>query len=212
VFENGFGTGMSFWDEALLELSKTHSVFAYTRDDDLKMMKMEKEANSELITNILYELLQKCEVKAPYILVGHSLGGIYAQHFIRRYPENVVGLVLVDATYPNEFVDVESLNIPSKLYKRTKMMFKNIDKIGKALLGLPITKEIPTLVISATNKEDIKENPEYEDMIMFMHEKQKEYLTLYPHAKQIFVDTGHMVMFEKPKVVVDGIREVINSF
>jgi len=46
----------------------------------------------------LHKLLQKAGVKPPYILVGHSLGGIIARLFEKKYPDEVKGLVLVDAT------------------------------------------------------------------------------------------------------------------
>jgi len=46
----------------------------------------------------LHTLLHKSGVKPPYILVGHSLGGIIARLFEKKYPAEVKGLVLVDAT------------------------------------------------------------------------------------------------------------------
>ena len=45
----------------------------------------------------LYTLLQTAEIPGPYILVGHSLGGFFARFFAAAYPDEVVGLVLVDA-------------------------------------------------------------------------------------------------------------------
>jgi pimeloyl-ACP methyl ester carboxylesterase len=49
----------------------------------------------------LHELLQKATIKPPYILVGHSLGGIIARKFEKKYADEVKGLVLVDATSEN---------------------------------------------------------------------------------------------------------------
>jgi pimeloyl-ACP methyl ester carboxylesterase len=49
----------------------------------------------------LNELLQKAGVHPPYILVGHSLGGIIARKFEMKYPAEIKGLVLVDATSEN---------------------------------------------------------------------------------------------------------------
>ena len=44
----------------------------------------------------LHELLAAADVPAPYLLVGHSLGGAYAKHYAQRLPDEVVGLVLID--------------------------------------------------------------------------------------------------------------------
>jgi pimeloyl-ACP methyl ester carboxylesterase len=48
------------------------------------------------VTDELGELLRVADVAGPYILVGHSLGGLYARHFAARHPEQVAGLVLVE--------------------------------------------------------------------------------------------------------------------
>src|SRR5215213_8701963 len=45
----------------------------------------------------LHALLQAAEVPGPYLLVGHSLGGFFARLYAATYPDEVVGLVLVDA-------------------------------------------------------------------------------------------------------------------
>ncbi|MBP2216981.1 alpha/beta fold hydrolase [Arthrobacter sp. CAN_C5] len=48
----------------------------------------------------LHTLLQRGNEPGPYVLAGHSLGGLYALTFAARYPEEVAGLVLVDSTAP----------------------------------------------------------------------------------------------------------------
>ena len=45
----------------------------------------------------LHALLQAAGLRGPYILAGHSLGGFFARHYAATYPEEVAGLVLIDA-------------------------------------------------------------------------------------------------------------------
>ncbi|WP_104167741.1 alpha/beta fold hydrolase [Arthrobacter sp. SX1312] len=52
------------------------------------------------IANDLHTLLQRANEPGPYVLAGHSLGGLYALTFAARYPGEVAGLVLVDSTAP----------------------------------------------------------------------------------------------------------------
>jgi pimeloyl-ACP methyl ester carboxylesterase len=52
------------------------------------------------IATDLHTLLQRGHVPGPYVLAGHSFGGLYALTFAARYPDEVVGMVLVDSTAP----------------------------------------------------------------------------------------------------------------
>lgn len=48
----------------------------------------------------LHRLLAAAEVPGPYVLVAHSCGGMIGQLYARTYPDDVIGLVLVDAFAP----------------------------------------------------------------------------------------------------------------
>ena len=48
----------------------------------------------------LHTLLQQAQVPGPYVLAGHSFGGLYVQTFAANYPDQVAGLVLLDSTAP----------------------------------------------------------------------------------------------------------------
>jgi pimeloyl-ACP methyl ester carboxylesterase len=52
------------------------------------------------IATDLHRLLQRGHVPGPYVLAGHSFGGLYVLTFAARYPEEVAGMVLVDSTAP----------------------------------------------------------------------------------------------------------------
>ncbi|MFI7338187.1 alpha/beta fold hydrolase [Streptomyces sp. NPDC050085] len=48
------------------------------------------------VTDELRELLAAADVPGPYLLIGHSLGGAYARHYARRFPDEVAALLLLD--------------------------------------------------------------------------------------------------------------------
>ncbi|GAA1995357.1 alpha/beta hydrolase [Microbacterium pumilum] len=52
----------------------------------------------------LHTLLQRAQVPGPYVLAGHSFGGLYVQTFAALYPSEVSGMVLIDSTAPNAAV------------------------------------------------------------------------------------------------------------
>ena len=56
------------------------------------------------IVEELRALLAAAAVPPPYILVGHSFGGLTARLFLQRFPQDVAGLVLLDPAYPEDWV------------------------------------------------------------------------------------------------------------
>lgn len=58
------------------------------------------EQDGAQVATDLHTLLQRGDAAGPYVLAGHSFGGLYALTFAAMYPEDVAGLVLVDSTAP----------------------------------------------------------------------------------------------------------------
>src|SRR4249919_3553378 len=56
--------------------------------------------DGEQIATDLHTLLHRANVPGPYVLAGHSFGGLYVMSFARQYPQEVAGVVLVDSTAP----------------------------------------------------------------------------------------------------------------
>ena len=59
-------------------------------------------------TTELHTLLQEADEEGPYVLVGHSLAGLYSRIYADRYPEEVAGMVLVDSSHPDQFEGSET--------------------------------------------------------------------------------------------------------
>jgi pimeloyl-ACP methyl ester carboxylesterase len=91
----------------------------------------------------LHLLLRSASVLGPYVLVGHSIGGMYVRAYQRRYPEEVTGLVLVDAT-PEE--DAEYLWNG----KSTPGIFLTYDQLAAVYVPYiknpPAPRQLPTTV------------------------------------------------------------------
>jgi hypothetical protein len=67
------------------------------------------------VAEMLHALLEQAGEHPPYLLVGHSLGGVYIRTFTAQYPEEVVGMVLVDSSHENQ-----SQQTPPELAKSPK--------------------------------------------------------------------------------------------
>ena len=62
----------------------------------------------------LHTALEAAGIDPPYVLAGHSYGGLVVRMFADRYPDEVVGMVLADASHPDQWA-----NIPASLNGRT---------------------------------------------------------------------------------------------
>lgn len=60
------------------------------------------ERTSQNIVTELHAALQKAEILPPYVMVGHSFGGLNARLFASLYPEEVLGVVLVDSAHEDQ--------------------------------------------------------------------------------------------------------------
>jgi pimeloyl-ACP methyl ester carboxylesterase len=56
--------------------------------------------DSAQIATDLHTLLHRGHIPGPYVLAGHSFGGLYVMSFAKQYPREVAGMVLVDSTAP----------------------------------------------------------------------------------------------------------------
>jgi pimeloyl-ACP methyl ester carboxylesterase len=69
----------------------------------------------------LHTLLTNAGIEGPYVLVGHSLGGAYVRAYAFRYPEEVVGLVLVDASHEDQEARFPEAFAKVSVQSRTQM-------------------------------------------------------------------------------------------
>ena len=167
------------------------------------------------ITEELRRNLREKGIPPPYVLVGHSLGGLYMQLYARRYPEDVAGLVLVDSTHPEQLKGAGAKdNWPTWL----KLMFdislssaasKELEALaatGAAMLALPPLIGKPVVVLSA--QQPMSETSE---LARDANAKRSDIVHLHPCAKQVWVDSGHAIPLEKPDAVIATIHEVLHS-
>jgi pimeloyl-ACP methyl ester carboxylesterase len=98
ILENG-SSGFSIdWALVQPEVAKFTHVCAYDRAGYAWSEAGPARGAVEPTIDDLHLLLRKAGIRPPYVLVGASLGGIYTRAYQRRYPEEVVGMVLDDPT------------------------------------------------------------------------------------------------------------------
>jgi pimeloyl-ACP methyl ester carboxylesterase len=83
---------------------------------------------SQDVAEDLHALLVNAQIDPPYVLVAHSLGGFHVRVFAGLYPEEVVGMVLVDASSPGQFAPLLAA-LPSQSEAEEKYWRAQVDAI-----------------------------------------------------------------------------------
>lgn len=135
ILESGMGGCSLDWSLVQPELSKHASVLSYDRSGFGWSMKTMDQPTIQNYVNDLRLLLNELYIKPPYILVGHSYGGMIMRLFASEYADEVQGLVLVDSTHENRFL-YDNL-IGTRVKERKNHM--NMVRLGYLLspVGIP---------------------------------------------------------------------------
>lgn len=215
VFENGLDGTLQWWSKVIPSLENNISVFAYNRAGYGDSTSMFSKRDGEHIVEELRTTLKSNAIEPPYILVGHSIGGLYMQYFARKYPDEVKALILVDSTHPNQLDgdgNPENWPIVAKLFFKTlvseaaKKEFDALDETGKEVLALPSVSTFPVIILSALD-------PMSENSVLAndSNAKRVDMINLYPTSEQYWIESGHAIPYEKPEAVIEAIKHVVDK-
>ena len=108
VFDSGIGGGSLEWLAVQDRVAKHFRACAYDRAGYGWSLPGPFPRTTAQIVTELQLLLQRDNLKPPFILVGHSFGGFNIRYFASRYPREIAGLVLVDASDPQQGITVDA--------------------------------------------------------------------------------------------------------
>ncbi|THG91568.1 alpha/beta hydrolase [Alkalihalobacillus alcalophilus ATCC 27647 = CGMCC 1.3604] len=158
IMEAGYGDNSTTWDSIVNELSELANVLVYDRAGLGKSEKSGHPRTSLQMVEELNSLLNYLDIELPYILVGHSFGGVNARLFASTYPHKVGGLVLIDSTpelYKERFLPTMSHQFQAT-YNQQFTIEGNYDEFMESLQQLKDRVEqksnIPLKVICAGKK------------------------------------------------------------
>jgi pimeloyl-ACP methyl ester carboxylesterase len=102
ILEAGAASPALVWYLVQEQVAKSTRVCSYDRAGFGWSEPASAPLSSDQVAADLHQLLKTADVPGPYILVGHSDGGIYVRSFVHQYPSEVVGMVLVDSSHESQ--------------------------------------------------------------------------------------------------------------
>ena len=203
-----------------------------SRSDPVRQPTTAQDAASDL-----HALFSAAKEPTPYVMVGHSYGGMVARLYASTYPDNVSGLVLVDALSEG----LQEAETPEQWAVQRVLMEGDIseslalypdleridpDKSFAQVRAAPRLRLLPLIVLSA----DRPWGPQIPSMIAegklpanvptdfgyvtdaAQKEAQEKLAELVPNAKHITkTNSGHEIHKEQPQLVINAIREVVEA-
>ena len=220
VLINGGSGPIEAWMKILPEISKTSSVFSYNRFGIGGSDKPKEPQDGLAIVKTLHEALKLVGFDPPLLLVGHSLGGLYANLYARLYPNDVAGIVFIESSHPKDL----SLNeFQGKAIKTLNKLFTMFDSLSsyKQYNEVNFVKDT---VVQIQQKDAFPEIPVYvitggkenrmipEEVRRKRVEHQLEYLSLSKKSKHIVAyNSGHFPQLSEPRVVINTIKDCANQ-
>ena len=213
VFENGSRATMDKWGVVPERLALDASVFAYHRPGYGNSEVAGAPRDGRTIVEELRAVLRFKGLQPPYVLVGHSLGGLYLQLFARSYPAEVKALVLVDALYPRMVKPVQDFPLLTRIVGQlafSRAVWREIEQIdatGKMVLSLP---DIDKPVVRLENR-PVSSTAIAVDFGAFRMDKTTcdGVSALYPQAVRMVADSSHQMALTSPDIVEAAIRQVL---
>lgn len=107
VFQSGLGDDRSTWKDMLPALSANYTVFVYDRPGAGGNPPVAGPRDPCTVAAEQRAALRSAGLAPPYVLVGHSLGGLYQYVYASLYSQEVAGFVLVDPTHPRNWAEIQ---------------------------------------------------------------------------------------------------------
>lgn len=102
IFDSGLGDSFLSWRKVQPQISTFTRACSYDRSGLGYSEPSDEPRTSKQIASELHSLLRAADIGPPFVLVGHSMAGYDVRVYANDYPSQVVGILLVDASHPDQ--------------------------------------------------------------------------------------------------------------
>lgn len=239
ILEAGGGGDSSSWTMVQSGGDRSYRVCSYDRANLGQSDKAPKPRTFQDIARDLHTLLVNAQIAGPYILVGHSMGGMLVRVYRDQYPDEVAGLVLVESAHPDmgprllaalppesllesraigtwrKFLDFQWKGAGRESYNQEGVDIQGGNALVKTTNPLG---DLPLVVISRSpgsagfpNMPPLPAETNT-SLSRIWQDMQSELAELSTHSTRVIAaHAGHMIPTEEPEPVIEAIRTLVND-
>jgi len=233
ILENAHGVNKSTWDLIIPHLAAKTQVCAYDRINAGASTRTSNQRTMAQAADEPNALLKAAKIAGPYILAGHSFGGFFVLTYAEHNPQQIAGVVLVDASYLDECKKVTLKAVPtpsadeSAAVARLRGECKPTDEpwklegivdIDPAVRAVKSLGDIPLAVLVQGSISKLADmNPGVatdlvKQMSQLWQEVHKEYAELSTDSTFIIAEnSGHFIHKDEPQLVIDAILGLVDK-
>lgn len=220
IFIAGLGDNFETWKKVQDRISDVTSTLSYTRASIGRSSVAPVPQTCHDLVEELSELLQELDVKKPYLLVGHSFGGLMARLYASLYPLDICGMILVDAApefkeLAYEQVLPENLIAGNREYlENPSLNRENIDKMQsyKQIVDHKRQIDLPLTIIARGLPDRGEEGWPSQKILEIEQNLQKELKKLSTSSKfRIASHSGHYIHHDEPEIVIEEILRMLKE-
>jgi pimeloyl-ACP methyl ester carboxylesterase len=162
----------------------------------------------------LDNLLAAADIAPPYVLLGASFGGVLAYLYANRHPDDVVGLVLLDAMFPDEMA-LEDRWPPEERYEAFDAEDENelLERLSHYKVMLAAEQHIgdePSVpLIYLASEQDRRDEPHVPGYNEEIYQLLERFVDRFAPGEVVWVDAPHFLEPAAPNEIEAALRQVI---
>jgi len=226
IMDSGSGDTLKSWEKVQPRVAEFTKSVSYDRAGLGQSEPGPEPRSAEQVAKELHTLLKNADIQPPYVLVGHSLGGIHILTYANIFPDEIAGMIFVDTkdgtTFDGWKADLQQekyeqlFNNFDNFYRNAKGTLKAEWEALKKTIGRPQRMEnlpdVPVVVLTSIRLSD--EEKKFgltQEVVKSSLRVHKELSERFPRNTHITTQkSGHYIHIEEPELVVSEIRKIVD--
>ena len=215
VLEAGGGDGLSSWSTVQSPIAEFARVCAYDRPTLIRGTVGPRAGSSpDQVVQTLRDVLSALGERPPYIMVGHSIGGMIVRLYAMKYPAEVSGMILVDSSHEDQLTRFEAVDPETARQLRSpgRTDAPDLAALSDALNAYRWHSAIPLVVLTHGRMPVAPAGREAQTdgLEKAWLDLQRELATRSPVATHVIATrSGHYIHRDEPSLVIDAVRQVV---